>query len=683
MGYGGKYDIQTGDLPVKLVAKRLSFTLDFDAILDSNYDRVIGEIKSAKSIAFDTETTGLDFLKDSVVGFSISIEGGKSYYCFIEHDNKKVCLGREKSDEMIKSIFQCSTVFLYNARFDIRMVKMRMSIDISLANIVDSQALVHLVDTNNKMPSLKDSSLQFLGIEQPTFEDMMGGDKNADIRLVDAKVLAYYGSMDAYCTLHLGLLLYNVLKAKYPFIVDLDKSLIRVLENWEQTEFTLDYEHLVRVRDEVLAEIKIIKSMIVKKYGDINLGSTVQVVKVLMQLGLDTGEKTPTGKMKCGAAELEKLIGHPFVDALLSYRKLSKLLTTYVSTLLFRCEQDNPSHFYYKLGDAPTYRLACGSFDPGRTKKFYNIGYFTRMNFQAIPKDDSLERWVKLDSKTMQFDIRDGEGYDKHGYVLAEMKDTNHSVRKAFTVPDGYVWLSGDFSGQEVRLAANYSGESVWIDAFLNGEDIHKRTAISIWGEENYNKDYRKKAKAIVFGILYGGTAYLLQHRLGISEAEANDFLNKFKKGLPVLNQWIDRTIRGARVTGTVTNAFGLPRRLSFYYRGDRSLQGFADRTAVNTLIQGTAGVMIRLAMVRMHKLINKKYKDTVLFRGSVHDELNFAVRRDLVAEFMKDQQGIMVSCVPNNWKVPMTVGFEIGNNWGDLYPVKLSLDGVISVDGV
>lgn len=230
-------------------------------------------------------------------------------------------------------------------------------------------------------------------------------------------------------------------------------------------------------------------------------------------------------------------------------------------------------------------------------------------------------------------------------------------------------------SGQELRACANYSDEQTWVQAFLGDGDVHKATAIQLFGEQNYNKDARKKAKSINFGIVYGMSPYSLKDKFNMeSIEEAQEFYNRYKAALPQLFGWIDKHCRQVRKEGTAYSYFGFPRRVRYWFQSsDPKLRAFGYRTATNTVVQGAGADILKLAVLRVWKSVlnNPEYKDDCWFICTVHDEINFAVRRSRAKEIILKLVDLMTLKIPG-WIVPFEVGLEIGTKWGDCIPFKI-----------
>lgn len=215
------------------------------------------------------------------------------------------------------------------------------------------------------------------------------------------------------------------------------------------------------------------------------------------------------------------------------------------------------------------------------------------------------------------------------------------------------------------------SREPVWMNAFLSGGDPHKETAVKMWGAENYDKDKRRMAKGFNFGVLYGMAPPTVSEKYKVSMEEAENLVGLFKSSLSTLFAWVDRLQSRARNDGTTYTDYGRPRRVKFWFnspvRGDRS---FAYRTAINTVVQGTGSDILKVAILRLwvRLLNNPKYKDDVKFTITVHDEINFMIKKERLVEILN----IIAECMRvkrEGWVVPMDIGVEIGERWGQTFP--------------
>lgn len=236
---------------------------------------------------------------------------------------------------------------------------------------------------------------------------------------------------------------------------------------------------------------------------------------------------------------------------------------------------------------------------------------------------------------------------------------------------------SFDYAAEELRIAANLSREPNWVDAFVHGDDIHRRTAVAIWGEEHYNRDYRKMAKYANFSILYGASSHSLyaDSRYGFkSLQEAEDFYNKYKKALPTLFQWQDRLIYSARRKGMLQTFFGRPRRLRSYYENKQI--GFANRSAGNTSVQGVAGDILKMVMIKLWKALfnNEEFKNDVAWRVAIHDEIGYTIRATKLMRILKIIKETQSVKLPE-WPVEIITDPSVGWSMGRVYDFHMVED--------
>lgn len=242
---------------------------------------------------------------------------------------------------------------------------------------------------------------------------------------------------------------------------------------------------------------------------------------------------------------------------------------------------------------------------------------------------------------------------------------------------DEFLYSSFDYSAEELRIAANLSREPNWVKAFTSGNDIHKSTACAIWGEEHYNRDYRKMAKYANFSILYGASSHSLyaDSRYGFkSLQEAEDFYDKYKKALPTLFQWQDRIIASAKRKGMLQTFFGRPRRLRSYYE-NRQI-GFANRSAGNTSVQGVAGDILKMVMIKLWKVVfnNEEFQNDVSWRVAIHDEIGYTIRATKLMRALKVIKETQSVKLPE-WPVEIITDPSVGWSMGRVYDFHMVED--------
>lgn len=280
-------------------------------------------------------------------------------------------------------------------------------------------------------------------------------------------------------------------------------------------------------------------------------------------------------------------------------------------------------------------------------------------NILLFKESSNIECIINLNH---QIDMVDIEVEDEHCFYCNSILTHNCSF---------------DYAAEELRIAANLSREPNWVDAFVHGDDIHKRTAVAIWGEEHYNRDYRKMAKYANFSILYGASSHSLyaDSRYGFkSLQEAEDFYNKYKKALPTLFQWQDRLIYSARRKGMLQTFFGRPRRLRSYYENKQI--GFANRSAGNTSVQGVAGDILKMVMIKLWRALfnNEEFKNDVAWRVAIHDEIGYTIRATKLMRILKIIKETQSVRLPE-WPVEIITDPSVGWSMGRVYDFHMVED--------
>lgn len=370
---------------------------------------------------------------------------------------------------------------------------------------------------------------------------------------------------------------------------------------------------------------------------------------------------------------------YQFMEDLVHYNNVRKQLSSYVDNIIEMCNEAAPLHpnrlrFNYKMTLVPSGRLAAGG-----DKK--SNGYWANLNIQNIPKPHPADyhvitveecmttnpMLVKAGLKDDGKSLKDNWWYDYdnyHIYVdrifnylfvqvdwgkivinkegktakypkyfpfnnespeakIMEGADQHLNIRSALLpMSDDCYLMSLDYSAQELRMCALLSQEPAWIEAFTHGKDVHKSTACKIWGEENYDKEKRKLAKGANFGIIYGMGAYTLAQRNGMTLEDGEAFYRQFQEGLPVLFSWISYVQKQGKKNGYVNTMFGRPRRVAYWYNHpDYKMHAFADRTCANSIVQGGAADISKIAIIRVYKniLSNPNNYDIVRWHSTVH----------------------------------------------------------------
>lgn len=668
---------------------------------------------SNQYMAFDTETNGLDHEQSQMVGFSYCLDGKNAYYVPVYHFEYDLSLGEQAVDFIYQKMCQAKQVFMFNAKFDMRIVEyygfdqlsdkekeMRrffVKYDMSKVRVFDVSIPCWLADTNIKLPSLKLSAEHFLGFKMMKFDEVTEGAENFFYTNPSLNPnIAFYAGSDALCT-------FLLVPATMRFFKEaghaglIDQKVLYPLMQYEHEKLWLDEGKLRRIMSELNFNVDRLEKEIYDAFGyQINLNSPMQVSQAFQRLGIDTGQRTDSGYMKTGMADLESLSEeiknqYPALKSFVDYKSMFKLRSSYVSVLLKEAETKGFLRCSYKTQQVPTGRLASGK-DSKNT-------YFSPINIQSIPKPhvqmhyvfDHGDRNLFSNAKNIMFGFEfvptktDSDGKiiipdsetDRVYLGLAEGMRSEGNVRSCVTPKlhktdgdDDFLWLAVDYSAQELRIPANLSRERVWVDAFASpGGDVHKSTACQIWGEENYNKDFRKMAKGANFSILYGAMAqsFADDPSYNMTLAEAEEFYNNYKKALPTLFQWVDRVQRKGRRDGTVSTYFGRPRRVKGYF--DNRQFAFANRTIVNTIVQGSASDILKIVLCKLWTKIlgNPEYREDVAWKATIHDEIDYCVRSSRANEIGRMIEKTQLFELPE-WNVPIDVEASFGWNMGSLF---------------
>lgn len=662
---------------------------------DELYNFYKNEFKPNTFFAWDTETTSLnaeqgvktgDLVEGKIVGYSFTQDGHIGYYVPVSHPDYS--LGYKALKIFYAMICRSKLNLLYNCRFDMRFLEAMTpekydytpeqdekiyKFDLSGIKYIDVQNTVWLADTNIPMPSLKKSEKHFLGWNPPTFSETIGDESN--FGYLPAEQGYRYASLDALATYHL---FFKTEKyyTEAGAAAKLDNDLLYPLMRLENTPINVDHDYLQSMRGDVLKHLEDLKKYLFETAGrEYNINSGRELVTIFQQLGIDTGKRTKTGIMETNIKAIEGYVAShgdsEYLNKLVEYKKLLKFDNSYLEKMLEMSEAENvakhPIRFCYFTNKVPTGRLASGT--DGKNS------YFSKLNFQSLPKPHSHNYHVH---KATPEQIANGEdlcGYifndDPNGSLgLTEGQDPHLNVRKAFCpIDNDSVVVSVDMKAEELRLVANIYKEQTWIKAFNSGQDVHKSTACKIFGEENYCKEARKKAKAASFGILYGASAYGFHNQFpDMTLEECEEFIEKFKAALPSIEAGQKASVRYAKKNGFVKTHFGRPRRVKYYLNHpDRSMRSFGERTVKNTAVQGAAGDCLKLMIIRLWKELFSKYPE-VKWVGSIHDEITYIIPKSILIDALKIIKKCQTIKLPD-WPVQLDCDISIGNSFGELIP--------------
>nr|DAN44490.1 MAG TPA: DNA polymerase [Bacteriophage sp.] len=502
---------------VGAVPKIENWYKNFNFVLVESMEDLESIFKDKKDyyMAFDTETTGLDFEEIDLVGYSFCLDGKTAYYVPVYHFQYGGNLGEESVKFIYERMCEAKKVFMYNMRYDARIMEyygykenkadldkrrwMYAKFDMSKVDYYDVSVPVWLADTNQKYPSLKWSSLHFLGIEQLHFDEVI---ENAGsffyLNPSENEDTVFYAAADALCTFLLATATVKYFtEAKHS--AKFDNLMLYPLLHYENEKIWLDGDVLknlyITATDRVDKMERDVYAMI---GGQINLNSPVQVAQAFERLGIDTGERTSKGTMSVGIkilADLPKeyVEKFPALKSYINYKKTAKLISSYIKPLLKEYERRGYCRFAYKTTEVPTGRLASG--------KDGKNSFFSPINAQSLPKPHvKMEDVFDLGDRNL-FSKKDNiimgykfvySSYDEEGKHIipddpayigwVEGMDDDLNIRMAISPKmledsndDEFLYTSFDYAAEELRIAANLSREPNWVDAFVHGDDIHKR----------------------------------------------------------------------------------------------------------------------------------------------------------------------------------------------------------------
>ncbi len=590
-------------------AKLLNTKEELKSVLDS--------IEEGSIVAFDTETTSLDVKSTQLVGFSFAFEEGVAYYVPIAHNYLGVGeqLRLEDAKEAIERLLEFKIVG-QNLKFDYGVLWHALQIEPQEV-YADTMILAWLLDPGSRV-GLDALAKKFFNHDMISYKSSVKkGENFSNVTLEEA---TKYAAEDAWMTLKLykklmeifetaGLeaLLQEAKSVEFPFVL--------TLMHIESYGIKIDKEYLKEFKEYLSKELQRLSQQIYALAGtEFNIRSTQQLGVILFQkLGLKGGKKTKTG-YSTNEAVLQSLKGeHEIIEEILNYRQYQKILSTYVTPLLKLAQKDKESRIYTTFVQTGTATGRLASKDP---------------NLQNIPVRSELGR----------------------------------RVRRAFIAKDGYSLVSIDYSQIELRLLAHFSGDASLKAAFAEGKDIHLETAVKLFGAEEAKRK-RNFAKSINFGLLYGMGSRKLSQELGITTAEAKEIIESYFAAFPTVKNYLESIKERVKITGYVETL--LKRRRIFDYEGANAMMKAAIlREAVNTVFQGSAADLIKLAMLDIERLIEDESLDAKILL-QIHDELIFEIKEEHANEIAKRFAYMMEHIYP--LEVALKCSVSIAKSWDKL----------------
>ena len=593
---------------------------------EKELDELMGLINQADYVSFDTETTSLDYMLAELVGISIALKPNEAFYIPINHNYE----GAEKQLEQ-DFVLEALKPFLesdeipkigHNLKYD-RHILQNAGIDLK-GTLLDTMLFSYVNNSTITRHNLDAVSKRYLNINPTSYEDVAGkGAKQIPFSEVSIDVASDYASEDADISLklyeHIEPLVQKEAKLAKLYS-EIEGPLIYTLGDIERNGVLIDSEKLSQQSKELEAKILKLESKVQKNAGeDFNLGSPKQLQEILYEkLGLPVIKKTPKGQPSTSEAVLQELsMDFPIVHDILSYRAISKLKSTYTDKLP-KMINSNTGRVHTSYHQAVTATGRLSSSDP---------------NLQNIP-------------------IRSEEG---------------RRIREAFIAPEGYKILAADYSQIELRIMAHLSKDQGLMDAFAKGQDIHQATAAEIFSIniDDVTPNQRRSAKAINFGLIYGMSAFGLSKQLQITRAEAQNYIEQYFERYPDVKNYMDETKSSAKQNGYVETVLGRRLYLADIESSNYQRRQYAERSAINAPMQGTAADLIKMAMTDLHSRIRNESLDARIIM-QVHDELVIEVNENQLDELSDLTVNIMADIFKLD--VDLKVDADIGNNWDEAH---------------
>lgn len=578
---------------------------------------ILASLTEESIVAFDTETTGLDYQKDKLVGFSFCFNEQIAYYVPFAHFYLGVGkqIDEEEAKKAIKKIFE-SKVVGHNIKFDLHFVTKFLE-DNDLSIYGDSILLAWLVNPESAL-AMDKLSEKLLDHTMVSFKDTVKkGETFAD---VDLETASEYAAEDAYITRKLFFLLKEKLDLQSATHLQKEASEIEIpflktLMHMEQEGIRVDTEFL----DRFLVDVKATLEELTKKIHDhagseFNINSTKQLGVILFEhLELPVGKKTKTGYSTNETVLSSLKDAHPIIPLLLEYREVYKLFSTYIEPLLLLAKEDAASRIHTSFSQTGTATGRLSSKNP---------------NLQNIPARTEL----------------------------------GLKIREAFVAAEGKKLIGIDYSQIELRLLAHFSQDPILVDAFKNDKDIHMQTAIALFGEDEAASK-RSIAKTVNFGLLYGMGQKKLSDTLGIQTKEAKAIIEKYFESFPTVKSYFRSIVDRSKEFGYIETL--LKRRRYFDYENATPMFKAAyERESVNSLFQGSASDLIKLSMNEIDRVIIEENLDAKMLL-QIHDELIFEVDASQAENYGNRFKKIMEDIQELN--IPLKASMNIGDNWGEL----------------
>ena len=620
-------DNQTDAIVVEEDAKPALIQSTYETILTQpQFNKWLERLENAELFAFDTETTSLDYSKAEIVGVSFAVTPGQAAYVPLAHlyTGAPDQLNRTEILEKLRPLLENpdKAKLGQNLKYDTHVLANH---GITLRGIAhDTMLESYVLNSTATKHNMDDLAKEYLGVTTIHYEDVAGkGAKQIPFQEVAIEEAAPYAAEDADITLQLHQVLMTKLQ-QHPSLLalysEIEVPLISVLARIESNGVLIDTAMLSQQSLELASHIVALEQRAHDLAGHtFNLGSPKQIQNILYdEQKIPVIKKTPKGQPSTEESVLQELaLDYPLPKLILDYRSLSKLKSTYTDKLPQQVDDKTGRiHTSYHQAVAATGRLS--SSNP---------------NLQNIP-------------------IRSEEG---------------RKIRQAFIAPQGYKIVAADYSQIELRIMAHLSADAGLLKAFSAGEDVHRATAAEVFGValDQVTTDLRRSAKAINFGLIYGMSSFGLAQQLGLSRSQAQSYIDLYFTRYPGVKNYMDSIREQAREQGYVETLFGRRLYLPEIKSRNAARRQYAERTAINAPMQGTAADIIKRAMIKTDQWLLEDKPDAKMIM-QVHDELVFEAAEDQVDHYSAIIRNMMSSAADLN--VPLIVDIGVGNNWDEAH---------------
>jgi DNA polymerase-1 len=585
-------------------------------------DKFVEELAAQPKFCLDTETTDTNPCRARLVGLSFAWKPELAYYIPVRGPMFDQKLDEQLVLEKLRPILEdpSRTIVGQNIKYD-WIVLAQAGVTLA-GRMVDSMILSYLLESGERNHSLDEISQRLLDHKMIPISDLIGKGKNQKkMDEVEVALVAEYAAEDADATWRITEKLEPIVRDQdlWTLYDNVERPLVEVLARMEKAGVVVDVPRLKQLSDEFakrLAEIE--REIYLQAGGEFNIASAQQLREILYdRLKLPILGKTPGGEPSTAAEILEELAPmHPLPRMLMEHRQLSKLKNTYLDALPTVIGSDSRVHASFNQTVTATGRLS--SSEP---------------NLQNIP-------------------VRSEQG---------------RQIRQAFIAPGpDWVLLTADYSQIELRMLAHFCQDENLLEAFRTGRDIHNVVAGQIFGvdESAVTDEQRRQAKTVNFGVIYGLSAYGLASRLSISQSEAAIFIEAYFAKYPGIDTWMTTVLEEAKSTGRVKTILGRRRPIQGIKSTTGRQRNLAERTAINTVIQGSAADLIKMAMIRIDQELRAlKLQSRLILQ--IHDELVFEVPKSELAQVRELVRRLMNSALDLN--VPIEVDVAAGPNWLDV----------------